>query len=325
MSSSPDVPIVWYFLQLFDKIHTVYLSIFFHPLQIIIIFLSLYETTLATITLKSSGFLGIGEKKLVINRSRRRAEYFRESLVNGVVLDMVAIPGGKFFMGSPENEPGHTSDESPQHTVTLQPFFMGKFPVTQAQWQAVASLAKVNILLDTDPSYFKGANRPVENVSWDDAVEFCARLSKKTGRIYRLPSEAQWEYACRAGTTTPFYVGDTITTDLANYNGNYTYGSGVKGEYREQTTDVGKFPANPFGLFDMCGNIWGWCQDEWHENYNQAPVDGSSWLGVNIKYRLLRGGSWRVISGVCRSAVRGRVTPVARRSGIGFRVVLVSG
>jgi formylglycine-generating enzyme required for sulfatase activity len=116
---------------------------------------------------------------------------------------MVAIPGGQFLMGSPENEPERSNDESPQHTVTIQPFYMGKFPVTQAQWKAVAALPKVKIDLNPDPSYFKGANRPVENVSWDDAIEFCARLSNKTGKPYRLPSEAEWEYAARAGTTTP--------------------------------------------------------------------------------------------------------------------------
>ncbi|MEH2031105.1 MAG: SUMF1/EgtB/PvdO family nonheme iron enzyme [Nostoc sp.] len=195
-----------------------------------------------------------------INRSRGRVEFFTESLGNGVVLEIVAIPGGQFLMGSPESEPERLSDESPQHQVTIQPFFMGKFPVTQSQWKAVAALPKVSIDLNPDPSYFKGANRPVEQVSWDDAIEFCARLSKKTETIYRLPSEAEWEYACRAGTTTPFYFGETITTDLANYRGtdwDYqgkvypgNYAQGPKGEYREQTTDVGKFFANPFGLFD---------------------------------------------------------------------------
>jgi formylglycine-generating enzyme required for sulfatase activity len=216
-----------------------------------------------------------------INRSRGRAEFFTEDLGNNVVLEMVAIPGGQFLMGSPENEPQRHDSESPQHTVTVQPFFMGKFPVTQAQWAAVAVLEKVEIDLELDPSYFKGANRPVEQVSWNHAIEFCARLSNKTGKSYRLPSEAEWEYACRAGTTTPFYFGETITTELANYNGNTTYGSGIKGQYRQQTTDVGIFPPNPFGLFDMHGNIWEWCQDEWHQNYNEAPTDGSAWLSDN--------------------------------------------
>ncbi len=240
-----------------------------------------------------------------INSSRGRSEFFTEDLGNNVVLEMVAIPGGKFLMGSPENELERRDSESPQHTVTVQPFFMGKFPVTQAQWAAVAVLKNVKIDLNPDPSNFKGANRPVEMVSWNHAIEFCARLSNKTGKNYRLPSEAEWEYACRAGTTTPFYFGEMITTDLANYNGEYVYGSGIKGQYHEQTTDVGIFPANPFGLFDMHGNIWEWCQDEWHQNYNEAPADGSAWGSKNDNpFRCLRGGSWFNDPRLCRSACR---------------------
>ncbi|MEH2080845.1 MAG: formylglycine-generating enzyme family protein [Nostoc sp.] len=249
---------------------------------------------------------------------------------------MVAIPGGKFLMGSPDDELERLSWESPQHSVIIQPFFMGKFLVTQSQWAAVAALPQVNIDLNSDPSYFKGANRPVEQVSWDDVIEFCARLSQKTQKTYRLPSEAEWEYACRAGTTTPFYFGETITTDLANYRGtdwdyNGTvypgnYAQGPKGEYRQQTTDVGKFPANPFGLFDMHGTIWEWCLDEWHENYNKAPKDGSALLGDNDNQnRLLRGGSWYNIPRGCRSASR---LYGARGFGnyfVGFRVVVIGG
>ena len=154
-------------------------------------------------------------------------------------------------------------------------------------------------------------------------------LSNKTGKSYRLPSEAEWEYACRAGTTTPFYFGETITTDLANYNGNYIYGSGIKGQYREQTTDVGIFPANPFGLFDMHGNIWEWCQDEWHQNYNEAPTDGSAWLSDNDNHRVgLRGGSWFDSPKYCRSASRDYVDRAERGSfynHFGFRVVCAVG
>jgi formylglycine-generating enzyme required for sulfatase activity len=276
-----------------------------------------FET--ATIT-GSKGFLGIG-KSYEINRSRGRAEFFTEYLGNGVVLDMVKIPGGTFLMGSPENEPGRSDNESPQHSVTIQHFFMGKFPVTQAQWAAVAAFDKVKIDLNPDPSYFKGANRPVEMVSWYDAVEFCARLSRKTGKTYRLPSEAEWEYACRAGTTTPFYFGETITTDLANYHGNFTYGYAPKGEYRKQTTDVGKFPANLFGLYDMCGNIWEWCQDEWHKNYTNAPADGSAWLIDNDNQRrMLRGGYWNDNHEYCRSACRLNNNAGYSNLDLGFRV-----
>lgn len=256
-------------------------------------------------------------------RKEQEAKLFTENLGNGVVLEIVPIPGGKFFMGSPDNEPERYDSESPQHTVTIQPFFMGKFPVTQSQWAIVAGLKKVNIDLDPDPSRFKGANRPVECVSWDDAIEFCARLSNKTGKTYRLPSEAEWEYACRAGTTTPFYCGETITTDLANYDGNYTYNSGSEGEYREQTTDVGKFPPNPFGLFDMHGNIWELCQDAWHENYNGAPTDGSPWMSENDN-RLLRGASWDDAPWYCRSAGRNWYGRDSRSSYVGFRVVIAA-
>ena len=142
---------------------------------------------------------------------------------DGVTLEMVAIPGGTFIIGSPENEEGYHSSESPQHEVTVPPFFMGKYPVTQQQWRVVAALEKVNIDLKSDPSRFKGDNLPVERVSWNDAQEFCARLSRMANKTYRLPTEAEWEYACRGGTTTPFYCGETISTDLANYNGNYIY------------------------------------------------------------------------------------------------------
>ncbi|NEQ70830.1 MAG: SUMF1/EgtB/PvdO family nonheme iron enzyme, partial [Symploca sp. SIO2D2] len=152
-----------------------------------------------------------------INREPSQANFFAQDLGNSVMLDMVAIPGGKFMIGSPDSEKGRENDEGKQREVTVPPFFMGKYSVTQAQWKAVAALPKVNRDLKSDPSLFKGENMPVERVSWYDAVEFCARLSKKTGRTYRLPSEAEWEYACRAGTTTPFHFGETITCQLANY------------------------------------------------------------------------------------------------------------
>lgn len=280
-----------------------------------------FEFDTATINYVKSGLFGLG-KTYEINYSRKRSEFFSENLGNDVVLEMVAIPGGQFLMGSPENELGRYSDESPQHTVTVQPFFMGKFPVTQSQWAIVAELEKVNIHLNPEPSEFKSANRPVECVSWNDAIEFCARLSNKTGKTYRLPSEAEWEYACRAETTTPFYFGETITTELANYDGNYTYNSGPKGEYCKQTTDVRKFLPNPFGLFDMHGNIWEWCQDAWHENYNGAPADGSLWMNENDS-RLLRGGSWHNNPRNCRSANRYGRTRDVRGIVVGFRVVVL--
>ena len=260
-----------------------------------------------------------------IKRITKSAKYFTQDLGNGVILKMVAIPGGTFMMGSPKNEQGRDDSESPQHQVNVPSFFMGKYAVTQKQWQAVAALEKVKIDLESNPSRFKGDNLPIECVSWDDAQEFCARLSQKTQKTYRLPSEAEWEYACRGRTTTPFYYfGETISTDLANYNGNYTYGNGVKGEYREKTTKVGIFPANPCGLYDMCGNVWEWCEDEWHENYMNAPSDGSVWSDGSNEYRIIRGGSWMNYPKHCRAASRSNSNKAGSDNiygSIGFRIV----
>ncbi len=196
---------------------------------------------------------------------------------------MIEIPTGTFSMGAPGQELDSNNTERPQHKVTVPSFYMGRYPVTQAQWKFVATLPQVNKKLDPNPSGFEGDNRPVERVSWYDAVEFCDRLSRHTKRQYRLPSEAEWEYACRAGTKTPFHFGGTITTDLANYNGNETYGQGPKGVDRQKTTEVGSFGvANNFGLYDMHGNVWEWCLDDWHNDYTDAPTDGSAWLIVMI-------------------------------------------
>ncbi|MDF5718923.1 MAG: formylglycine-generating enzyme family protein [Rhizonema sp. PD37] len=250
-------------------------------------------------------------------RARRfsQANFFTENLGNGVTLDMVEIPGGTFVMGSPPGEEGGDSSERPQHTVTIQPFFMGRYTVTQEQYQAV---------MGKNPSHFKGAKKPVENVSWDQATEFCAKLSKSSLKTYRLPSEAEWEYACRAGTTTPFYFGPTITTALVNYDGIYPYGSAPKGKFHNQTTTVGSFPPNAFGLYDMHGNIWEWCLDIWHDYYDAAPVEGKAWLAVNndSQTHLLRGGSWFLNAIDCRSASRSRYARVLRYVNVGFRVVV---
>ena len=252
----------------------------------------------------------------ITNRDTRQAKSFMEDLGNGVTLEMVAIPGGDFMMGSPPGEKGRSQYESPQHPVAVPGFFMGKYEVTQAQYRAI---------MGTNPSSFKGDNRPVEQVSWNDAVEFCQNLSNITGRNYRLPSEAEWEYACRAATNTPFYFGETITADLANYNSDFTYASEPKGKYRQQTTPVGTFAPNAFGLYDMHGNVWEWCQDHWHDNYNGAPRDGRAWVNDNDNrnLRLLRGGSWSTYPGYCRSASRNNYYPDNRSYNIGFRVVCV--
>ncbi|MFM6429960.1 MAG: formylglycine-generating enzyme family protein [Dolichospermum sp.] len=236
-------------------------------------------------------------------------------------LEMINIPGGTFMMGSPEGERGSRREEKPEHQVTISPFSMGKYPITQAQWRVIAALEKVNIDLKSDPSYFKGDDLPVECVSWSHAQEFCARLSRIENKVYRLPTEAEWEYACRAETTTPFHFGETITTELANYDGNYTYGDGLKGVDCQQTINVGSFPPNAFGLYDMHGNVWEWCQDTWHENYINAPEDGSDWISQGNSKRVLRGGSWYNIPGNCRSASRNYNIAGFGNNGNGFRVV----
>jgi formylglycine-generating enzyme required for sulfatase activity len=294
-------------------------------------------------------------------------------------------------MGAPASEKGSNSSERPQHEVRISSFLMGRYPITQRQWQAIAKRndLKKDRDLNPDPSSFKKPyqgrerwERPVEQVSWYDAVEFCQRLSKLTGRNYRLPSEAQWEYACRAiqnspskiqkeesiqnpksksgqtprrretqavearddgsrkGTSTkrgnadqeiqnptypPFHFGETITSDLANYRATSTYmDDEPKGEYREQTTPVGMFPPNAWGLCDMHGNVWEWCEDTWHENYKKAPTDGSAWILEISSKPVFRGGSWRTQPIYCRSAYRGSTDTCADlASYLGFRVVCV--
>jgi formylglycine-generating enzyme required for sulfatase activity len=257
-----------------------------------------------------------------IFRETREAYRFLEPLPGIPPLEMVTIPGGTFLMGSPEDEPQRSSRESPQHEVTVAPFFMGAYPVTQRQWRVVAELPQIERELEPDLSRFKGPDRPVEQVSWLDSIEFCARLSDLTGRQYRLPTEAEWEYACRAATTTPFHFGETLTAELANYRANSTYNGGPEGEYREETTSIDHFGiANAFGLSDMHGNVLEWCQDHWHDNYDGAPTDGSAWIeGGDESYRVLRGGSWLYNPGSCRSAFRDFYGPGSRDDGIGFRV-----
>ena len=266
-----------------------------------------------------------------IERQKHTARYYSEDLGKGIELDMVLIPEGEFMMGAPETELESRNNERPQNLVTVSTFFMGKYPITQAQWKAVAELDPVERELDPDPSYFKedyeGIDRwirPVEMVSWEDAVEFCARLSNRTKREYRLPTEAEWEYACRAGTETPFHFGETISTELANYYGEATYEEGVKGEYREQTTPVGYFKvANNFGLCDMHGNVWEWCQDDWHDNYENAPTDGSAWLSEVSNIKVRRSGSWFDAPRLCRSVWRNYRTRDGCGNAVGFRVVRV--
>ena len=261
-----------------------------------------------------------GNTKISVKYHQGSAQYFIEQLSNKVGMQMMLILGGEFTMGAPETELDSSNSERPLHKVTVPTFFMGKHPVTQEQWQAV---------MGNNPSRFKGSKLPVEKVSWNDAKQFCDALSEKTSRKYRLPSEAEWEYACRAGTTTPFHFGETISTDLANYRGtdnekydwSGSYGKGELGIYREKTTEVGSFPPNYFGLGDMHGNVWEWCEDTWNDNYEGAPSDGSAWIKGESDYKVLRGGAWNNIPYYCRSASRDNDYPEYDFSNIGFRVV----
>ena len=271
--------------------------------------------------------------QLTINKRQGQNQYYEEPIGEGILpLEMMRIPAGNFLMGSPENELERSADEGPQHEVVVSQFFMARYPITQAQWRVVASMPQINCELKPEPSNFKGERLPVEQVSWYEAVEFCDRLTIHTDRQYRLPSEAEWEYACRAGTTAPFHFGETITTDLANYRGTDweyegttypgSYGVGPKGDSRQTTTPIDQFDlANAFGLCDMHGNVWEWCQDHWHENYQGAPTDGSAWLsGKKGAERILRGGSWSLNPWNCRAAQRVNNTPGSRSDYIGFRV-----
>ena len=270
---------------------------------------------------------------------------WQEPLGAEVALEMVPIPAGEFLMGSPDDEPGRWDDEGPQHRVRLAPFSLARMPITQAQWRQVARWQPAagdppwERELDPDPSFFKGGlpvdnrrpeddRRPVVSVSWFDAQEFCRRLSQRTtGRTYTLPSESQWEYACRAGTTTPYAFGSTLSQRQANVA---SLG----------TTEVGSFPANAWGLHDMHGNVWEWCLDHWHHGYEGAPADGSAWLSTKDQQdqsttkplkgiiddsepRLLRGGSCNYNPGYCRSAYRYRIQPGNVSNYVGFRVVFL--
>lgn len=260
--------------------------------------------------------------------------FYNQELPGAVNLEMVELQSGTFMMGADRIElesiqrdyvKGVDRDmraelidriawESPQHQVSVSAISMSRYEITQTQWRAVAGLPRVEIDLISDPSQFKGGSRPVENVSWAEAVEFCARLSRLTGRTYRLPTEAEWEYACRAGTSSPFNYGQALNPDWANYNGRKPYGASSKGEFRGQTVPAGSLGfANAFGLFDMHGNVWEWTQDGWL--IDQSEIES------NPALRVLRGGAWDSAAGECRSGARQRMDLNYRSNNIGFRIV----
>jgi formylglycine-generating enzyme required for sulfatase activity len=267
-------------------------------------------------TVKVNGFGTIIQQKTI------NTNIFHESISNDLFLDMVLVPGGHFMMGSPESEIFHKSNESPLRSVKISKFLMGKHTINQQKWKIIANLPKIRLDLPSSPSKFRGSELPVENISWLEANEFCLRLSKYTRRVYRLPTEAEWEYACRAKTHTPFPYGPTITSELANFNGEQPYASQPKGIFLQRTVDVGEFTANAFGLYQMNGNIWEWCLDSWHNSYMDAPIDGRAWLTEsNVPWAVLRGGSWGSSGERCRSAARFQAPHQYRGGDVGFRVV----
>jgi formylglycine-generating enzyme required for sulfatase activity len=223
------------------------------------------------------------------------------------------VAPGKFLMGSPEGEAGRDADEGPQHEVAIKKgFWLFDTACTQALWTAVTG---------KNPSRFNSEDRPVEKVSWNDARKFIAEINERfPGLNLSLPSEAQWEYACRAGTTTPFSFGKNITPEQVNFDGNHPYMEGEKGLYREETVAAGSLPANPWGLYEMHGNVWEWCADASHDTYDGAPNDGSAWEGSDrTASSVARGGSWYLHAQLARSASRLRLRPGNRGGNIGFR------
>ncbi len=240
-------------------------------------------------------------------------------LGNGVKMEFVLIPAGEFHMGSPSAEGRRRSDEGPAHHVKIsKPFYLGKFEVTQLQYKAIFG----DTAWSAKNYAFKGDNLPVENVKWYEADRFFKEMSHQTGLKVRFPTEAEWEYACRAGTVTPFYTGQTISSDDANYDASRTYGTGVKGLEMKKTVDAGSYPPNGFGLYDMHGNVWEWCSDWYRKHYYRESVVDDPKGPASGKKRVTRGGSWKSWPKNCRSADRNKCAPSKSTSNTGFRVVL---
>ena len=278
-------------------------------------------SSLTTVTFDVTRINTVGQQESLIQKTNNS---FIEHFTNDIILEMMFIPSGNFLMGGSSYEVKELEDEIPQHSVNVHSFFMSRYPVTQSQWEMVSYLPKLERDLENTPSFFKWADHPVDSVSWHDALEFCARLSAKTGHPYRLPSEAEWEYACRAGTDSPFHFGETITSRLANYDCNVRYSYETQGIFRQKTTSVDTFRiSNLFGLCDMHGNVWEWCADPWHRNYENAPSTQIIWTeNGHPEYRVMRGGSWNSSPEFCRSLYRMNGKVEKRGNGIGFRVVL---
>jgi formylglycine-generating enzyme required for sulfatase activity len=289
------------------------------PTQAIAPSLSQFSFETAIVTVNRNAINKLTQNQLQISTRQKTGRIYIENLGNiqgkPIGLEMVFIPAGRFQIGSPINELEHSEEESPRHIVNIPPFFMSRFPITQRQWK---------ILMDNNPAIFIGnSDRPVETVTWDDTQLFCQKLAERTGRPYRLPSESEWEYACRAGTLTAFGFGETIAANLANYNSASPYKYSPQGVSNSSTSEVGTYPANGFGLHDMHGNVWEWCADNWHEDYDLLPKDGSAWTqGGDLSCRVIRGGSWRDPAHYCRSAKRSRNATSQGDRATGFRIVV---
>jgi formylglycine-generating enzyme required for sulfatase activity len=234
--------------------------------------------------------------------------------------EIVVVPAGSFTMGSPDSEEGRIEEEGPQHRVTFgKSFGVGKFAVTFEEWDACVADGGCNGYAPSDEGWGRG-RRPVINVSWEDAKAYVVWLSRKTGKSYRLLSEAEREYVTRAGTTTPFWWGASISTQQANYNGNYTYGTGATGVSRRQTVPVNSFQPNPWGLYQVHGNVWEWTEDCWHDDYLGAPSDGSAWTSGGCSDRVIRGGAWYFYPWLLRAAFRIWNSANGRDNVVGFRL-----
>jgi formylglycine-generating enzyme required for sulfatase activity len=235
--------------------------------------------------------------------------------------EMVVVPAGEFTMGSPNTEMYRGSE--PQHRVSFaKPFALGKYEVTFDEWQACVADGGCGGFTPDDQGWGKGKH-PVVAVSWDDAKAYVTWLSRKTGKHYRLPSESEWEYAARAGATTPFAFGPTINSEQANYDGRTAFGDGKTGVFREKTMPVGSFKPNAFGLYDMHGNVWEWIEDCWSEEYDaRTPLNGAPLLSGSCGGRVMRGGSWEDYAGDVRSAARVGSGREEQSWADGFRVAL---
>ncbi|MGD1950128.1 MAG: formylglycine-generating enzyme family protein [Leptolyngbyaceae cyanobacterium] len=238
-------------------------------------------------------------------------------------LRMVQIPAGEFLMGSPPTEPQREEQEDPQRLIQVPSFYMGAFTITQSQYERIVG---------NNPSYFtdeqgeNGGNFPVEQITWQDADAFCQQLSELTGRKYRLPSEAEWEYACRAGTTTPFCFGETLTTEIANFFADFSFTENFEENYRNAPVAADSFWPNAFGLYNMHGNVHEWCSDDYHDSYAGAPSDAKQWIsGKSNDSKVMRGGSWFNDIPLCRSAARDKNSQIGRSNSFGFRVVCEPG